>query len=122
MTQIRNAKEELLSAMNFITNFYNDNKYECRIHCAEISLNYMRFKLRANHTFEQYAIFMDSLDNEYDACYKDLDEEHSHKLDGLGGTIWFEDGSWIVRAFFREGQHVGRWVYNKAPQIPKDLL
>ena len=121
-TRIRNAKYELLSMMDHITWLYNDSKYECRIRCAEVSIKGFDYKLRTNHTEEDYLIFLDSLDEKYDSFYQDLDEESSCVTEDLSGTVWFEDGSWLRRTYYREGRHLGKWVYNNAPDIPGHLL
>lgn len=65
--------------------------------------------LPVNYTQEEYDVFTQSIDREYDAGYGGQQ---------LFGTIWYEDGTWSSR-----GEYDGSewWDWNKCPVIPAVL-
>ena len=65
--------------------------------------------LSVAHTEEQYNVFVESLDFEYDDGYGGQE---------LFGTVWFKNGTWADR-----GEYDGSewWQHHVCPAIPKAL-
>lgn len=101
-----NVKTELL---NVIKNIENKG-----IMCAEIILgnewcdDRKTFSLKVDYSIDDYEIFLDSLDFEYDAGYGSQN---------LFGIVWFHD-AWLER---HEYDGAECWVYKKKPAIPNHL-
>jgi len=102
-----NAREEFL-----------DHVKECAegrsVLCAIVSLSdhseKPKYALKANHTEEDYAGFLNSLNFRYDEGYGGQE---------LEGTIWYKDGTWSDR-----GEYDGSewWQHQRCPLIPSELL
>lgn len=105
---MRNARKELEGQLT----------RRAKIKCASIERldwydyeeSFKKFELKVNHTEEELASFLESLDFEYDAGYGSQE---------LFGTVWLEDGTWLTR-----GEYDGSewWEYHKLPEIPEELL
>jgi hypothetical protein len=67
-------------------------------------------KLKHGYTLEDYELFIQSLDFNYDSGYGGQE---------LFGTIWYKDGTWCDR-----GEYDGSewWNHHMCPVIPKELL
>lgn len=98
-----NAREEFLK---FIANI--------PIKCASITHgdaswyeDTKEYNLKMNHTEEDMAVFLDSLNFDYDSGYGGQE---------LFGTIWFIDGTWADR-----GEYDGSewWQRHVCPEIPE---
>lgn len=102
-----NAKEEFLR--------HTANK---KVLCASISYQdcwtqerpMIDHNLRHGYTLEEYDLFIQSLDFEYDSGYGGQE---------LFGTVWFKDGTWSDR-----GEYDGSewWEHHICPIVPKSLL
>lgn len=109
ITSMRNAKEELLRAI--------EGK---QMKCAVIKVErdwmaddeeYMRtFLLMVDNTDEEVQEFLNDLDFDYDAGYG---------LQRIFGTVWFTDGTWLER-----GEYDGSewWELKECPEIPSILI
>jgi hypothetical protein len=66
--------------------------------------------LKVGYTDQDYKDFLEAINFRYDNDYGSQE---------LGGTIWFEDGTYADR-----GEYDGSewWEYRKAPEIPEDLV
>jgi hypothetical protein len=87
-----------------------------KVLCAQISyddydgpLNLKFFNLTTGWTEEDWKVFLDSLDFDYDSGYG---------IQNLFGTIWYSDGTWSER-----GEYDGSewWSHHSCPQIPEEL-
>jgi hypothetical protein len=104
---VQNAKQELVSSLGS-----NTNKVICAVvkHSVwDAEESYKSFKLLLNHTQEDFTLFLDSLDFDYDNGYG---------LQELYGTVWFNDGTWLQR-----WEHDGSegWEYITCPEVPTEL-
>ena len=106
---MQNAKEELTLHLGS-----NINKVMCAI--VEHSVwNYEQeepkksFKLLLNHTQEDFTLFLESLNFDYDNGYG---------LQELYGTVWFNDGTWLQRWEYDGSEG---WEYMKCPTVPDEL-
>jgi hypothetical protein len=109
MTKNTNAKIEFL---NHISNR--------EVLCAQIQNGYnydyddddentLKINLTTGWTKKDWDEFLCKLDFEYDSGYGSQN---------LFGIIWYVDGTWSDR-----GEYDGSewWLYNKCPEIPKEL-
>lgn len=95
---MRNAKQEFLHEVN--------NK---AIKCVEIRVNQSDIDLKIDFTDEEYTLFLEKLNIEYDSGYGGQE---------LYGLIWYSNGDWSER-----GEYDGAewWEYKTTPEIPKKL-
>lgn len=69
------------------------------------------YTLPVNYTQEEYDVFLQSIDREYDVTYGPQE---------LFGDIWYEDGSWSSREVdYDNGSEW--WERHKCPLIPAVL-
>jgi hypothetical protein len=95
-----NAKNEFLAVVR-----------DSAIKCVDISI-YSQEKgliLKVGHTEEDYQVFLETLDFEYDAGFGTQE---------LYGVIWFEDGTWMTRWEYDGSEG---WEYHTMPEIPNYL-
>lgn len=99
-----NARKELLEEVK---------RANSTIKCAELeNIAYFsaekgkKFLLKEGYSDEDLRRFYEEIDFEYDSGYGS--EE-------LGGTVWFNDGTWLER-----GEYDGSewWEHKKLPEIP----
>jgi len=67
-------------------------------------------KLKLGYTEEEYNVFLDLLDFEYD---------NESDIQDLSGTIWFTDGTWSSREY---GSNLEQWTHYGIPTIPAFLV
>lgn len=86
------------------------------IKCAELEDVYYasetegkKFLLKEGYSNEDLRRFYEEIDFEYDSGYGAQE---------LGGTVWFNDGTWLER-----GEYDGSewWEHKKLPEIPNYL-
>jgi hypothetical protein len=68
------------------------------------------YLLRKDYTPEDFKLFLQSLNFEYDSNYTGQQ---------LYGTIWYADGAWSSRGEYAGYDH---WQHNIMPDIPNELL
>ena len=100
-----NAKQELFAI----------TKNLAKVKCASISFEQWgatpyKANLKVGHTTEEFLQFMDKLDFVYDNRYG------THELHG---TVWLEDGTWLVRKEYDGSEW---WEYVFSPEIPEECL
>ena len=66
--------------------------------------------LHKNYTADDYEIFLESLNFEYEQGYKNTPQN-------LFGQIWYIDGTWSDRS---EAETAEWWTYRTRPEIPEE--
>jgi hypothetical protein len=104
-----NAKNELLEIIK---------KHNVTIKCARLyfdgsyTSNYKseNINLKIRYTEEDYNIFLDKIDIEYDEGFGSQE---------LFGIVWFTDGTWLDRGEYNGSEW---WNYNIVPPVSDELL
>lgn len=98
----RNELEEILSGL--------PNKIICaKIIYDDYKLPAKEIILREEYTLEEYDLFFNQLDFEYDDGYG---------LQHLYGLIWLDRGKWLEREEYDGSEW---WAIREYPKIPKEL-
>lgn len=71
--------------------------------------NSVNISLKVGHTQEEFDVFMNALDFDYDDGYG---------VPELYGTIWLSNGDWMSRCEYNGSE---RWQRNTLPEIPEEL-
>lgn len=98
--------------------------------CAEIVVNYhnhsneetivpQNFKsmLKMGHNREDFERWLEELDVNYVEEIFNICDPYTQDI---SGTIWFNDGSWVVG--YQDTHGYKRWDYNTQPEIPIELM
>ena len=103
---MQNACEELKQ------NVKNLSKIKCAsiFHICGESDKKTKIVLKAGYSPEDFEIFMNLLNFDYDSGYGSQE---------LFGTVWFKNGTWLERQEY-DGSEA--WSYKKCPKIPKKCL
>lgn len=107
-----NAKLEFIRAVT--------RNGDVKVHCATITYapnslwdedepESKHIILKVGYTTEEYNMFVNQLDFDYDAGYGGQE---------LYGTVWLTDDTWLTR-----GEYDGSewWDFNSLPEIPEEL-
>jgi hypothetical protein len=100
----KNARKE------FITHIGNRKVICATIDFGSTSSNVTANILTTGWDSEDWKVFLDSIDVEYDSGYGTQE---------LYGTIWYEDGTWSERCEYDGSEW---WLHQECPDIPDNLI
>lgn len=107
-----NAKQEFTDLVRICQMDHNSGKVLCVLmtYFDHYSKDGKDFALKLGHTSEQMGAFLNQIDFEY---------EDNFGSQMLYGTIWFEDGTWVIREEYDGSEW---WKHVTKPAIPFECV
>jgi hypothetical protein len=99
------AKEELVRKLKEVKYMHNEV-----IYCASIYFSGRTFELNEGYSVDEFKLFLDSIDFEYDNGYG---------VQNLYGTVWLTNRTWLER---EEYDGAEGWRFYKCPELPSERI